>query len=104
MIDCLPFFVSHQLVVSDFSYTHPALALALPQRVTITRMVALGPALLASFCLQKGELDTMNEWLNILQSLQLPFALIPVILLSSSYAIMGSFANSKKVGGSFDDD
>lgn len=60
-------------------------------------MVALGPALLAAFSLKQGELDVMNQWLNALQSLQLPFALLPVILLSSSCVIMGAFANSKKV-------
>lgn len=60
-------------------------------------MIALGPALLASFSLQEHQLDVLNQWLNILQSLQLPFALVPVILLSSSYAIMGTFANNKKV-------
>ena len=33
------------------------------------------------------------QWLNILQSVQLPFALLPVLHFTSSPRLMGSFAN-----------
>ena len=35
----------------------------------------------------------MNDFLNCLMSLMLPFALIPTVAFSSSYSIMGNFAN-----------
>ncbi|KAJ2066943.1 Metal transporter, partial [Coemansia sp. S2] len=38
----------------------------------------------------------LDEWLNVLQSLALPFALIPTLKLAQSHAIMTSdFATSK---------
>lgn len=36
-------------------------------------------------------LDVLNEWLNVLQSIQIPFALIPLLYLVSREQIMGSF-------------
>jgi hypothetical protein len=40
-------------------------------------------------------LDELNQWLNLLQSVQLPFALIPVLAFNASEALMGKkFANS----------
>ena len=55
------------------------------QRIGITRSVALVPTLLVSLLYRQPggtELDTLNEWLNVLQSMQIPFALLPVILLT----------------------
>lgn len=37
----------------------------------------------------------MNDFLNCLMSLQLPFALIPAIAFTSNPKIMGEFANGK---------
>ena len=54
------------------------------QRIGITRSVALVPTLLVSLLYRQPggtELDTLNEWLNVLQSMQIPFALLPVSLL-----------------------
>ena len=51
------------------------------QRIGITRSVALVPTLLVSLLYRQPggtELDTLNEWLNVLQSMQIPFALLPV--------------------------
>ena len=51
------------------------------QRISITRSVALVPTLLVSLLYRQPggtELDTLNEWLNVLQSMQIPFALLPV--------------------------
>jgi len=36
-------------------------------------------------------MDILNEALNVLQSIQIPFALIPLITLVSKEQIMGSF-------------
>lgn len=50
-------------------------------RVTITRSIAILPTLFVAVIYRnsKGnQLDILNEWLNILNSVQLPFALIPV--------------------------
>lgn len=66
------------------------------QRVVITRSIALGPAI--AFALMQADSpsigDTLNQWLNILQSVQLPFALIPVLHFTSRRDIMGPFQNS----------
>ncbi|XP_061360340.1 uncharacterized protein LOC133304340 [Gastrolobium bilobum] len=39
----------------------------------------------------KLEAYVLNEWLNVLQSVQIPFALIPLLCLMSKEQIMGSF-------------
>jgi natural resistance-associated macrophage protein len=63
-------------------------------RVLVTRAVALVPTLLVALLSQNPtSLDVLNQWLNLLQSLQLPFALIPVVAFNSSKALMGDFAN-----------
>ena len=69
------------------------LRLAPWQRATVTRLSALGPSLLiAVFTSDNASLrNDINEWLNILQSIQLPFALIPVLSFCASERIMGNF-------------
>jgi len=63
-------------------------------RVCLTRVVALGPSL----CIAIGTSDnsalrnSINEWLNILQSVQLPFAIVPVLTFTAAPAVMGRFA------------
>ncbi|CAB4001239.1 natural resistance-associated macrophage 2-like [Paramuricea clavata] len=37
----------------------------------------------------------MNDFLNVLQSLQLPFALLPMLYFTNKVEIMGSFVNGK---------
>ena len=45
----------------------------------VTRTVALAPTLLVALLANApNQLDILNQWLNILQSIQLPFAIIPV--------------------------
>ena len=60
-------------------------------RVTITRTIALGPAIAVGIYMGTNTAagDVLNEWLNILQSVQLPFALLPVLHFTSSPRIMG---------------
>ena len=61
------------------------------QRVFITRSIAIVPALMVSF-LGSQTLTSMDTFLNILQSVQLPFALIPLIKFVGNKKIMASFA------------
>lgn len=65
------------------------------KRVAVTRCVALVPALVVAMLSQEHpeDSDRMDEFLNVLQSIQLPFALLPVLVFTSSSQIMGSFAN-----------
>jgi len=57
-------------------------------RVAITRGIALIPSMLVAV-LAVEHFDTMGELLNVLQSLCLPTALIPILKISSSKNIMG---------------
>jgi natural resistance-associated macrophage protein 2 len=50
-------------------------------RVLITRAIAIVPALIVTFI---GNLDSFDGYLNILQAVQLPFALIPLLKFSAS--------------------
>jgi len=70
-------------------------------RVVITRCVALVPAVAVALASSKSTAfaDSVGQWLNVLQSVQLPFALLPVLLLTDSQAIMGNFANSRLLSG-----
>ncbi|CAM9236002.1 unnamed protein product [Choristocarpus tenellus] len=63
------------------------------QRVLLTRVIALGPALVVTIALRDDptSTDRMSAWLNVLQSLQLPFAIIPLLTFCSSESIMGEF-------------
>lgn len=66
------------------------------KRVALTRCVALVPALTVAILSEQHpqDSDRMDELLNVLQSIQLPFALLPVLVLTSSSRIMGSFVNA----------
>ena len=63
------------------------------KRVAITRAFALGPALCVAIYMgsDSGEFNNVNAWLNILQSVQLPFAMLPVLRLTCMPSIMGDF-------------
>lgn len=66
-------------------------------RTLMTRAVALGPAIVVALATAHNAAltDTLGEWLNILQSVQLPFALLPVLILTNSREAMGEFTNTK---------
>eukprot|EP00879_Flechtneria_rotunda_P004685 GHRR01004949.1.p1 GENE.GHRR01004949.1~~GHRR01004949.1.p1 ORF type:complete len:566 (+),score=198.80 GHRR01004949.1:1074-2771(+) len=68
-------------------------------RVLTTRLVALIPALLVAVITRNDSgstaLDSLNQWLNLLQSVQLPFALIPVLAFNASQPLMGKFVNNR---------
>ncbi|DBA00250.1 TPA: hypothetical protein N0F65_007894 [Lagenidium giganteum] len=61
------------------------------KRVALTRGVALVPAVIVAVISQNDHFngDRFNEFLNVLQSVQLPFSLIPLLSFTSNKVIMG---------------
>ncbi|KAJ8260184.1 hypothetical protein GJAV_G00178050 [Gymnothorax javanicus] len=70
-------------------------------RVLLTRSIAIVPTLLVAVFQDVQHLTGMNDFLNVLQSMQLPFALIPILTFTSLTPIMSDFANGLawKIGG-----
>lgn len=64
-----------------------------------TRSIAIAPTLFVAFYEGVQDLTGMNDFLNVLQSLQLPFALIPVLHFTGDKAIMKSFQNGRVMQG-----
>ncbi|GFY86024.1 NRAMP metal ion transporter 2 [Actinidia rufa] len=62
-------------------------------RALITRSCAIVPTMIVALIFNRSEasLDVLNEWLNVLQSIQIPFALIPLLTLVSKQEVMGVF-------------
>ncbi|KAF4315291.1 hypothetical protein BBO99_00009113 [Phytophthora kernoviae] len=70
------------------------------KRVALTRSVALVPAVIVALISESHQFksDRFNELLNVLQSVQLPFALLPLLAFTTSKRIMGAhFANSRYI-------
>jgi len=63
------------------------------KRVLLTRTIAIVPTLLITFFQNLNNLSRMNDLLNALMSLQLPFALLPALTFTSSTKVMGQFSN-----------
>lgn len=63
------------------------------KRVLFTRMIAIVPTFCVAFFSNIEDLTGMNDILNAVMALQLPFAVIPTIAFTSSIAIMGEFVN-----------
>ncbi|KAG7169167.1 Malvolio-like [Homarus americanus] len=63
------------------------------QRVLLTRTIAIIPTFFIAFYKDINDLTKMNDLLNVVMSLQLPFALIPAVTFTSSQHIMGDFKN-----------
>ncbi|XP_027765481.1 natural resistance-associated macrophage protein 2-like [Empidonax traillii] len=71
-------------------------------RVLLTRSIAITPTLFVAIFQDVEHLTGMNDFLNVLMSLQLPFALIPVLTFTSLPSVMHDFANGlfwKVAGG-----
>ncbi|XP_033943185.1 natural resistance-associated macrophage protein 2-like [Pseudochaenichthys georgianus] len=70
-------------------------------RVILTRSIAITPTLLVAIFQDVQHLTGMNDFLNVLQSMQLPFALIPILTFTSLPSLMNEFANGLvyKIGG-----
>ncbi|CAH8487140.1 unnamed protein product [Schistosoma rodhaini] len=67
------------------------------QRVLITRSIAILPTILTTVFRGIEDLTGMNDFLNVLMSVQLPFAVIPLLTFTSSRSIMAEFKNSLPV-------
>jgi len=84
------------------------------QQVLLTRSLAIGPALLVCFLAPpcdyatgcgagdtnestgvSNSLDTLNEYINVMQSIQLPFALFPVITFCGDVSLCQENANGR---------
>ena len=63
------------------------------QRVLMTRSIAILPTIFLSVYRGIDDLTGMNDLLNVLMSLQLPFALLPILTFTSSNYIMQDFSN-----------
>ncbi|XP_046367159.2 natural resistance-associated macrophage protein 2-like [Haliotis rufescens] len=63
------------------------------QRVLLTRSIAILPTVFVAIFQGIDHLTVMNDLLNVLMSLQLPFALIPILTFTSSPDIMEDFTN-----------
>merc|ERR1712146_47321 len=67
-------------------------------RVTFTRLLAIGPDLVVAILTENMPAlsDHFQQWINIMQSVMLAFALVPVLHFTSNEEIMGkAFVNSK---------
>jgi manganese transport protein len=66
-------------------------------RRLITRGIAIVPALIVSYFYgEKGTADLL-VFSQVILSLQLSFAVVPLVLFTSNKSIMGTFANSKMI-------
>ncbi|XP_065162221.1 protein Malvolio-like [Atheta coriaria] len=63
------------------------------KRVLFTRTIAIIPTFCTAFFSDIEDLTGMNDVLNAVMSLQLPFAVIPTIAFTSNKNIMGEFVN-----------
>ncbi|KAK4878564.1 hypothetical protein RN001_011070 [Aquatica leii] len=63
------------------------------KRVLLTRSIAIVPTFCLAFFSNIEDLTSMNDILNAVMSVQLPFALIPTIAFTSNVGIMGEFVN-----------
>eukprot|EP00644_Phytophthora_capsici_P009636 jgi/Phyca11/118218/e_gw1.35.225.1 len=61
------------------------------KRVTITRAMALGPALVVALLTEYDGFhsDIVSEMINVMQSVQLPFALVPLLTFTTNKQLMG---------------
>ncbi|KAG6602752.1 Metal Ion (Mn2 -iron) transporter (Nramp) Family [Phytophthora cinnamomi] len=67
------------------------LRIAAWKRVAITRTMALGPALVVALLTEYDGFhsDIVSEMINVMQSVQLPFALVPLLTFTSNKRLMG---------------
>uniref|UniRef100_A0A3Q2CGQ7 Solute carrier family 11 member 2 n=1 Tax=Cyprinodon variegatus TaxID=28743 RepID=A0A3Q2CGQ7_CYPVA len=63
------------------------------RRVLLTRSIAIVPTFLVAISKDVQHLTGLNDILNVVQSILLPFALIPILAFTSLTSIMNDFAN-----------
>ncbi|XP_040123737.2 natural resistance-associated macrophage protein 1 isoform X1 [Ictidomys tridecemlineatus] len=64
-------------------------------RVLLTRSCAILPTVLVAVFRDLRDLSGLNDLLNVLQSLLLPFAVLPILTFTSMPAVMQEFANGR---------
>ncbi|OTF75884.1 hypothetical protein BLA29_011927 [Euroglyphus maynei] len=64
------------------------------KRVLLTRSIAIAPTFFVTIFSDVQSLTGMNDYLNALMVIQLPFAVLPTLTFSSSRLVMGKFANN----------
>ena len=66
------------------------------QRVLLTRSIAICPTIIIVIVSNNDivQLSNLNDVLNVLQSIMLPFALLPILQFTSDKNIMGPFKSS----------
>jgi len=71
------------------------LRLKIWQQTLLTRSVALVPAMIVAVidASSPSVANSLGNWLNTLQSIQLPFALLPLLHFTSMPEVMGRFSN-----------
>lgn len=63
------------------------------KRVLLTRTIAITPTIFLAAFEGITQLTSLNDSMNVLMSLQLPFALLPILTFTSSKSVMTSFKN-----------
>ncbi|XP_033639560.1 natural resistance-associated macrophage protein 2-like [Asterias rubens] len=63
------------------------------KRVMLTRSIAISPTIFIAAFKGVQDLTGMNDLLNVVMSLQLPFALIPILTFTSTSKLMKDFTN-----------
>jgi manganese transport protein len=66
-------------------------------RRLLTRLVAIVPALLTILVLGEGSTTQLLILSQVILSLQLPFAVVPLIMFTSDRRLMGEFVNSRRI-------
>ncbi|XP_027197899.2 protein Malvolio-like isoform X1 [Dermatophagoides pteronyssinus] len=64
------------------------------KRVLLTRSIAIAPTLAVTVFSDIKKLTGLNDYLNALMVIQLPFAVLPTLTFSSSKLVMGKFVNN----------
>ena len=59
-------------------------------RIIITRSISIIPCVIVALT-SYNSVDKLTFWCNIIQAIQLPFALLPILHFTSSKRIMGPF-------------
>ncbi|CAI7904315.1 unnamed protein product [Closterium sp. NIES-54] len=90
-----PLLINTSLPASSFSSSPLSSSLSLQLSTSLPTSFPsslASPALTATPMLALSSLDVLNQWLNVLQSVQLPFAVIPLLAIASSTHVMGRYA------------
>eukprot|EP00041_Stephanoeca_diplocostata_P019743 m.429203 g.429203 ORF g.429203 m.429203 type:complete len:542 (-) comp21386_c0_seq2:400-2025(-) len=63
------------------------------KRVMLTRTIAMIPTVAVAMYASPSTLGSLNEWMNVAQSMLLPFALVPLMHFTSIRSIMNEYTN-----------